>query len=118
MAHDIKLAEAFQLVDCDASSSAKHNSKLSKNCRSGNRPEPSNKNTFPTSSMRKSKEIPVCLYAAHQSRGLIHYLQDCRECPDEELKTLYKQHYENKTPDPLNLIEDSLRGNKTRKGTQ
>lgn len=90
MAHAVKLAEAFQLVDAGWPTRNDHKRHKDHN-RSGNPPGKSS-TAGPTqekksaNSGRPKKEVAICLWLPHKAQNLRHRFKDCSDCPDDEKK--------------------------------
>lgn len=94
-AHAVKLSEAFQLVDAGLAKSPDTNNLKQKNPEN-NRCENNSGSSNATTSTKSDRELPICPFGPHRSRGLHHLLKDCGNCPDEEKKELFKQLAEEK----------------------
>ena len=95
MRHAIKIAEAFQLVDNGKPRSERAptrprgtgNNETNKTLKTRTRNEQTN---------TTNKNIPFCLHPPCKSKGLRHYMRDCRSTTDDEKKTLLKALSEEK----------------------
>ena len=87
LAHAIKLAEAFQLVDCGPPSKRPKPGDGGKG-RSGNHlpgdrddKEGHDKKNSGGPNKLRDKKTPFCLWDPHKKKGIRHFLKDCQECP-------------------------------------
>lgn len=42
------------------------------------------------------KEKPVCMYSPHKGKGFRHYLEECRDCPEDQKDELFEEFREQK----------------------
>lgn len=90
--HSVRLAEAFQLVDCGPPEKTEKSDKKSRasNSRSGNR-DGNNGSRDSTDTKKDKGDLPLCLWEPHRAKGFRHLLKDCRDCPQEEKKALFEK---------------------------
>lgn len=99
LAHDIKLAEAFQLVDAGKGRKRKEkrdgtrlgNTPSTSDSGSGKAPatrtDSSNKKT-----PKSNSKAPICLWPPHKAKGVRNRVKYCPECPEDEKKKLLAEH--------------------------